>query len=103
MVIYEADIARCLRSCFAFAERFFRLIDPYLRHTSFWFGTSLVNAGFRAIVKDAPTNGTPIRMRSHEQDPILAEDPRRVSRDVLASPDAGIERVIAYLRRRLRE
>jgi hypothetical protein len=103
MVIVADDVSSVLTAIFGFAARLFDRLDPHKRHQRFLYGASLLELGFRQITRDAtPKSSYGIAM-SRSDGPLSAfKEPRILSREDLAAPDAEITRTVTMLERAAR-
>lgn len=102
LTIVSSDLRDAARRAFLFADAFYAWIDPWLRQTSLWYGTSLANTKNRSFFDEVPKGSSLSGIGAGQRDPLVGESPRLISRSELKEPDREIERIIAVYRQRLR-
>ena len=94
-VVAVEDIEAVLRACFAFSAAFYNDIDRFDRQQTFLYNAALSGLGYRQLERNPqPRSSSTIAMRSEQQVIVAHEEPRRVTRNELSSPEAEINRTI---------
>ena len=100
MVLAHEDVEQVLALQFAFAAAIFAHLDTYERHTRFSYQVALFNIGFRTFERNPrPRSSYSIPHRSADDPLLVLPQPRTISRQALAAPNAEVERVMAELTR----
>jgi hypothetical protein len=99
--ILEEDVKAALVRSFAFAARAFDRLDPYERYSAMWVGSALVGVENRYLYPQSPTGSSaPVRM-SGERLVVAENQPRKLTRAQIRSPEAEIRRLITRFRQHI--
>jgi len=101
MVVAEEDIAAVAASMLRFYGRLFDEIDKFGRHQTFLMNAALFGLGYRSIARSPkPRQSYPVRMASGDGALQAFDEPRRVTRALLSSPEEEATRIATMLARR---
>lgn len=97
------DITQALRACFDFSGRFYRHIDPHVRHSRFLWGAAILDLGYRLITRDTSPKQSYGMATSRPSGPILAfDEPRLAERRELDDAGEAIARAVTMFERKAR-
>lgn len=102
-VIHVNSLSISLNKCFKFCAQLFEVKDAYRRFDPLVYNVCLNEMGHKRIVDQYPQGSVSMRMFNAEEEIKAFDEPRKISRNDLLSPEREVMAVISMLKRRTKD